>query len=254
MTARRRTNMAFAVGFSLIEVLVAVTIAAGVAGATTLAISRSADARDASRSRQQAHSRADVAAERVALDIAASLREGDLYFGRVAILDASQGDRGRDVLLLYAKSLREGTRGTRDGGRGSEFEVHYRLEPSMTAPVRGMVAERRQRLSPATLWRRVDAVPDEMPEGGGVASPLVDWVTSLSVEAFDGDRWVEIWDTDYDGYPHAVRVVVEAASDDLRQTAVARRVVALDRVPLPYAGVEEVVVEEEPAAVDGGGR
>ncbi|MCA9309952.1 MAG: prepilin-type N-terminal cleavage/methylation domain-containing protein [Phycisphaerales bacterium] len=254
MSRRRRTSRTSA--FTLIEVLVAVTIAAGVAGAVTIAISRAADARDAARSHQQAHSRADVAAERIAMDLSASLRDGDLYFARVAVLDASAKDKARDVLLLYAKSLRDSVRDADEAPEGCEYEVQYRLEASVTPPSqpRGAVRDAwGSRPRPATLWRRVDPVPDEMPEGGGVAYPLVDSVTSLSVEAFDGDRWYDIWDTDFDGYPHAVRVIVEAVSDDGRQSATARRVVAMDRVPLPYAGVEEVSIEAEPGAVDGGG-
>ncbi len=241
-------------GFTLIEVMVAVTIAAGVAAATTVAISRAADARDAARARQQAHSRADVAAERIALDVACSLRDGDLYFARVAVLDASAKDHPRDVLLLYNKSLRDGAWEAGDLPEGCEYEVQYRLEASVKPTGLGRKRALFTDVQPATLWRRLDPVPDEMPEGGGVAFPLVDSLTSLSFEAFDGDRWFDIWDSDFDGYPHAVRVVVEAVSDDLRQQATARRVIALDRIPLPYAGVEEVAIEGEGDGAEGGGR
>jgi hypothetical protein len=55
----------------------------------------------------------------------------------------------------------------------------------------------------------------------------------VRIQAFDGTTWFDDWDTDSDGYPHAVRVTVTARSDDGSVTRVSRRTIAVDRVPLP---------------------
>ncbi len=224
-------------GFTLIELLVGVLITAGVCGATTIAISQALKAKTNSESRRQAFSRSTTAVERMAGDIANALRDGDLYACRVRVTDGGVGETAQDQLLLFTKSLQP-TRPLGSQPEGDHYEVQYRLQPDSRIAASGAAPRPAARGAavPAqnVLWRRVDPVPDEVPDGGGVAFPLVERVAGLSVEAFDGKAWFPSWDSDRDGLPHAIRVTCWATSEDGLKRAAARRTVALDRVPVPF--------------------
>lgn len=225
-------------GFTLIELLVGVLITAGVCGATTIALSQALKARTNSESRRQAFSRANTAAERIAGDAVNALRDGDLYACRVMITEGGAGETAADQLLVFTKSLQP-TRPFGSQPEGDHYEVEYRLQPDTRAA--GTAARPAARgasgAAQNVLWRRVDPVPDEVPNGGGVAFPIVERVAGLSIEAFDGRSWLPSWDSDRDGMPHAIRVTCWATSEDGLKRAAARRVVALDRVPVPYSTV-----------------
>jgi hypothetical protein len=102
---------------------------------------------------------------------------------------------------------------------GADFEVQYRVAP---APQGG-----------TALWRRRDTALDPSQDAGGVAAPVCAGVASMTAEASGGASWFEAWDSDSLGFPHALRVTVSATDDTGRTTAVARRVIALDRTPPP---------------------
>lgn len=222
-------------GFSLIELLVGVLITAGVCGATTIALSQALKAKTNSEARRQAFARATTAAERIASDAANALRDGDLYACRVRVTDGGLGETAADQLLIFSKSLQP-TRPLGSQPEGDRYEVQYRLQPDSRASVTATRPPTRAAAVPAqnVLWRRVDPVPDEVPDGGGVAFPFVERVKGLSIEAFDGRAWYPSWDSDRDGLPHALRVTCWATSEDGSKQAAARRTVALDRVPVPF--------------------
>ncbi len=217
----------FGPAFTLIELIVAITVAAGVAGAAAVAVNRTFGAGQSSSARHEAHARAGAVADRIALDVQNLVRSGDLFDARVLLLDSQAATAPRDELLLFSRSLRQ-ARLASEQNEGATYEVQFRL---IDAPP-GLGPK-----GSAVLWRRVDPVPDEVPEGGGVASPLVEGVASLSIEAFNGSSWFKEWDSDRDGYPHAIRITAVAQSDDGRTTTPARRTIALDRTPIPYAAV-----------------
>jgi hypothetical protein len=102
--------------------------------------------------------------------------------------------------------------------RGGEYEAAYKIDGG--GNVMG-------------LWRRYDPAFDRAQDAGGVASLLAPSVNSFSVEASDGTAWFTTWDSDSDGLPHAIRVIIRAQSDDGTADATVRRVVAIDRVPIP---------------------
>jgi hypothetical protein len=83
----------------------------------------------------------------------------------------------------------------------------------------------------------MDPVPDDIPDGGGVATAIVDGIVSLDIKAYDGSAWSSSWETDDTGYPHAVSITVSATDDSGRYEAVCRRIVAIDRTPIPVAPV-----------------
>jgi type II secretion system protein J len=219
-------------GFTLVELVLAAVIGVFVAGAVTASLSQMIRARGASQSRQQAHSRAESAASRIAVDLRNVVRDSDLRFAQVAVTTGT--GPGGNGLILLAKGTRP-VRGDVFTPEGENYEVQYRVEVGAGGiPV---------------LWRRVDPAFDPYIDGGGVAAPTVPGVVSLKVMAYDGQEWYEEWRSDEHGMPHAVRVTVEARSDDGRYRATARRVVAIDRVPLPA----ETASEASPAGGSGAG-
>lgn len=214
-------------GFTLIELLVAALITAMIAGATTVAIAQSLRAREGSSARQEAMSRADAAASRIADDVQNLVRSGDLFDARVLLVDGRTGDVAHDELLLFVGSTRQ-ARSVSDQAEGGAYEAQYRLMAPPWSDARAYI-----------LWRRVDPVPDEVADGGGIASPIVEGVASLSIEAFDGESWHTEWDSDRDGYPHALRIAATARADDRAVFTTARRVIGIDRTPIPYATTEQ---------------
>ncbi len=208
-------------GFSLVEVIVSVVIAALIAGATTTIVSNVIRSRDASRSLELAMRRAQSAADAIAADLPTIVRESDLFHARLRIVSGGVGAADRDELLFVARQLRR-VRNLVDSPEGGDFEIAFKLIENQEGA--------------AELWRRIDPALDPSQDGGGVASRIASRVRFFRLEASDGESWYDTWDSDYDGYPYAVRITVGAADDEGRRLTVARRVVAIDRVPLPPAG------------------
>jgi prepilin-type N-terminal cleavage/methylation domain-containing protein len=206
-------------GFTLVELVVATVIAVIIAGATATAMSQMIKARGASTSHQQAFSRADGVATRICIDLQNSIRSANLAYSRVSIISSGAPNAPRDELLLLMRSLRSLRA---ESAEGDEYEAQFRIAPAAAAD--GTVSD--------TFWRRVDQAHDEVLDGGGIATPIAPGAVSLSFTATDGQDWFDDWDSDTDGLPHAVKVVVVAKSDDGKITATARRIVAIDRVPI----------------------
>lgn len=232
--------------FTLVEVLVAAMITTFVLGAIWTSVGQMTKARAASRQRLMAYLRADTALNAIRRDIAAVIRSDDLFWTKLRITDGSastlQGVMERDELLLFNTRLRP-LRADPDYGEGIEYEVQYRIQEDERGPI---------------LWQRRDAVPDDYPDGGGIAIPLVDGVAGLRLEAYDGEVWLENWDSDQAGLPFAVRVTVMVPITDspFDRPVVLRTVVSLDRVLPPFdTGEEEETTTTPPAGTPptGGG-
>jgi hypothetical protein len=194
-----------------VELMVAGVMAAFVLGAVSLCLAQLSDAKTSSR----------------------------MSLTRLLLFDGSTntplGRVDRDEILIFNTQLRP-IRNLDFMGDGIEFESHFRIETDAVGPV---------------LWQRRDAVPDEYPRGGGVATPLVAGVVSMSIEAYDGDLWYDEWDSDYDGLPLAVRVMVVASGhrDELdlydAPLATVRTVIAIDRVLPPREEAEPELPTED---------
>ncbi len=213
-------------GFTIVELVVASVITALVAGAVVVSLSRILDIERAARDRQEALHRAQAAADAIAGDIRGAIRDGDLFKAQVQLRDGVLSSAAADEILLFVRTQREIARATADTRpTGDVFEVQYRLRDDTRAG-----AEDDARV----LWRRIDAVPDDTLDGGGVVFPLVEGIESVSITAFDGNSWTSSWFSDTQGYPHAIRIEVEARSVSGDRSARAMRVVPIDRVPAPY--------------------
>ncbi len=201
-------------------------------------------ARNLSRDRVEAYQRAATAIEAVRTDVASTLRSDDLFDCRFLLTQRNTRSRGydRSASLLVFSSLRP-IRTIEYQGEGLEYETAYRVEDDELG---------------AALWRRRDPVPDDVPDGGGMAEPVADGIVGLRIEASKGDgAWMEEWDSDYDGLPKpGARVTVTATGAPLGGEATRMTpevtlstMVALDRVVPPKS--EEPKDDGTRAATDG---
>ncbi len=216
-------------GFTLVEIIVVTLIIAMISGATTLVISRSLSVKRTSAVRHEAHARANAALAMIVRDLQNIARENDP--ARALLRVSSSGARdafsARDEILLFVRS-NSVVRPASPQPEGPYREVQYRVQDDL---------EPDDLRLPISLWRREDPFPDDYVDAGGVAAPVVSGVVGLRFEAADRDgTWLRAWDSDQDGYPYAIRVIVTAASMDNNDqpfTAVARAVIPIDRTPLP---------------------
>lgn len=211
-------------GFTLIELILACVMMTILFSATYASLSQAIRSRDRAVARTAAYTRAGLAADLIARDVSNALRASDLLEAKVAIVREGRAGSGLDGLLLFTHIDRP-VRPASGQPEGDECETQYRLEP---VGIGASPDEARY-----ALWRRRQPVPDEYPDAGGVASVMVDGLRSLTVEAYSGSEWRTDWDSDNDGLPYAIRLTVVGVDDDGRASATVRRVVALDRVPIP---------------------
>ena len=216
-------------GFTLIELVVAGTIAAMVLMAVTFALAQLSKTRNIARERVEAFQRASMSIEALRRDIAAMIRTDDLFDTRFLLTtrEASSrtGGHERSDLLMFNISLRP-LHPIEYQGEGREYETQYRVEDDELG---------------SALWRRRDMAPDERPDGGGLAEPIADGVVGFLVEASDGEGgWRTEWDSDVDGVPKLVRITVTATGIPVGADSVSltpdvdlRTVVAIDRLIAP---------------------
>lgn len=231
-------------GFTLVELILAGSIAALVLITVVTTLSQVGRARTISRARLQSHLRADAALDAVRRDLTSLLRDADLFHTRVLLLDGGttvmvggeRMDLARDEVLVFNGRLEP--LGEIDyNGEGGEYETQYRIDEDNFG---------------AALWQRRDPVPDEWPDGGGIATPIAEGLVGLEILAYDGQEWYEEWDSDIDGLPWGFRISVTAVGTDdgslenadASAVTTLRTHVAVDRIVPPWVEPEE----EEPAA------
>lgn len=118
-----------------------------------------------------------------------------------------------------------------------EYETQFRIEQNDVS---------------SALWKRRDAILDDNPIGGGMATPIADGIVALQIEAFDGLSWFPQWDSDETGIPHAIRVSVSSTGMDYVDESYApivtlRTIVPLDRVRSPDDKLVLIAEVEEEA-------
>lgn len=233
-------------GFTLVELLLAGIIAAMVLVTVVVTLSQIGRAREVSRSRLLAHLRADAALDAIRGDLSAVLRDADLFHTRVLLYDGSSlvvanGERldvGRDEVLVFNSRLQ--SLGEIDyNGEGGEYETQFRVDEDQFG---------------VALWERRDPVPDDWPDGGGIATPIAEGVIGIDIMAYDGQDWFEEWDSDVSGLPWGFRIEVtslgnaqgDLESIDPRTIVVLSSHVAIDRIVPPYIEPEP----EDPESID----
>lgn len=215
-------------GFTLVEIIVAGIIMAMLFGAITVSTGQIISARNASRNRMEAFVRADAAMQNIRSDLASVLRRNNLFQTWVKIEDTTYNldgtDLKRDWILIFNNHLRA-IRTIDYNGEGIEYESSWQVISDEDGPV---------------LWHRRDAMPDTYPQAGGVITPKVEGILELDIQAWDGDQWVDTWDSDYDGMPFGIRVSITATGARPGENpldsplAFLRTIIPIDRSPLPY--------------------
>jgi type II secretory pathway pseudopilin PulG len=227
-------------GFTIIELMVAGMMATIVLGGITISLSQLGSAKAISRQRLEAFSRCDTAIRTLRGDVITTLRRGDLFHTRLLITDAThrfQGDiMNQDELLVFDGELRA-NKEIDFNGEGMEYETQFRLETNDVS---------------SALWKRRDAILDDNPIGGGMATPIADGIIALQFEAFDGISWFPEWDSDEMGIPHALRITVTSTGmqyeGEMHAALVSlRTIVPLDRVKSPDDKLVLIAQEEEDA-------
>jgi len=210
-------------GFTLIELIVGSIVAAIITAATATSLYNLFEARKSADDRRTAFVAARSATERIARDISTIARDHDLAFSTVRVTNIEANGVSYDELLLLCTSA-DPVRGLESAPEGDRFEVQYRLNGD------------------GSLLRRRDPAFDPFIDAGGVVTTVADHIKSFKVEASDGKEWFTSWDSDRDGLPHGVRIVITAT---LREggEVFARRTIAIDRVPIP---IDENAAEETP--------
>jgi len=221
----RRLNSRRAGGFTLVELIAASVIVAMIGAATALVIFRMSRTARGSAA-QEAFARADAGAALMARDVLTASRENDLTFAKLSIAHGGQTDpaQARDSITVLSLCGRP-VRALPSHNESPAHEVQYRVDKPQGTDGREAPL--------SSLMKREDPNPDEYLDAGGVVTPVVPGIVGLRIQAYDGTNWFDDWDTDSDGYPHAVRITVSASSDDGRVVRVSRRTISLDRTPLP---------------------
>lgn len=221
-------------GFTLSELVVGIVVLSLVAAVSATSITAVVRARSASVARAQAFERAQAAVRALSADLWELARDHDLGMCRFVLTSEGQGGAHADELLMYIRSTSP-VHGDGDVPEGMDQEAQYRVGSSAGDPI-GLAG-----LSDGAgvLWRRTDAAFDGFDDGGGIALPVAVGVRSLSIEAFDGQRYQQTWESDRDGLPHGVRIEVVAEDDRGVARMTARALVPIDRVPIPWPRPDE---------------
>lgn len=247
-TARRvATRRRAPRGFTIAELLVALLVAAIVLVTISTSLNRIGYGRELAHARLAANQRAVDALEAIRRDLNSALRHDDLFLTRLAIAEgpglSRHGAIERGELLLFTTRLNP-VREIVYSGEGIEYETQYRIMDDSAG---------------SALWRRRDPVPDDAPEGGGLAEPIADGVIGVAFEAYDGESWWTNWDSDDDGLPMAVRATVYASgvgpdedpAESPELIVALRTIVAIDRVPPPRDEEAEQLARDAMAAAAG---
>ena len=228
-------------GFTLIELMVAGMMTSIVLGGITTSLSQLGSAKSISRQRLEAFSRCDTALRTIRKEVISVLRRDDLFDTRILISDFTDRYLGEDVdrdeLLVFNGNVRA-NKEIDFNGEGLEYETQVRIENNDVS---------------SALWKRRDAILDDNPIGGGMATPVANGIVSLQLEAFDGTSWFPQWDSDELGIPMAIRITVTSTGMEFLQEldtslVTLRTVVPLDRVMPPadlFAPVDETDSEED---------
>ncbi len=184
--------------FTLVELLLAITISGLLVVSAVSAVRSLTSARESVDRRGQRLCQARQAIECVTSALRNIRRDVQ---GDDPVLVGRPGDRGEpgdriDLLVIDQRRCRP------EGPESDQQETSFSLA---TLPGREY---------PALLCRRDHALDDE-PEDGGLATVVAEGIIDLSFEYYDGDQWQREW-VEQPAPPRAVRVTVAAVADDSR--------------------------------------
>ncbi|MCA9278944.1 MAG: prepilin-type N-terminal cleavage/methylation domain-containing protein [Phycisphaeraceae bacterium] len=226
-------------GLTLVELIVGIVVLSLVVSMVASSISSIGRARTIAVARADAFAQARVAVDRIAAAVVQIARDQDLQQARFLLTSEQNGANSADELMMLIRSMQP-VRGEYGEPEGADREVQFRIGDAGGRPTYGKGAE-------SILWERTDPALDQYLDGGGIAVAVASGIESLSIEAFDGESWMQTWDSDRDGLPWGVRINVTAHDTRHRVRAYGHRLIAIDRVATPWPPAEEEDEGEEGA-------
>jgi len=200
-------------GFTLLELIVAMTLTVLVTGTTVVMLRSITGTRERVERYGSVHADARAAIDAVTSALRNAYRSGSKD-ERLVGQDDLQGGYPSDRIRLFIVSHRPVRRGQPESDvRECELFLHQK---EMNAP--------------PSLMRRLDPTRNDRPDGGGIVEPVAANIVALDISYFEAGRWIEEWTEERTGWPRAVRVRIAAM-----RAEPPRRVVRLERiVNFPY--------------------
>ena len=179
-------------GFSLIELMVAMTITAMITGSTVVILRSSTAAKNRAARQMQLQQETRMAVNTIATALRNAYRSGG---NRMVLegVDDSIGQMPADRVRLLAIS-RQTVRPDQPESDVKELEFGLVIPTDVGAsqlPV---------------LMRRADPTRNKQPDGGGVVEQLASNVLALDLDYHDGLKWRDDWPKDTKGWPVVIRI------------------------------------------------
>lgn len=193
MTRRTRHNLR--PGFTLVELLVALTIGSLLVVSAVSATRALTDSRAAVDRRIERSAAARIAMETIVAALR-NVRRDPIERQSVIVGHSGGAGRGNDRIDLLVISDR---RCRPDGQESDQYEVSFRLEQQVG-----------QRLP--TLMCRTDHALDEHPDDGGLVTVVAEGIVGLTFEYLSGEEWQIEWPALSTQPPEAVRVTIRTAT------------------------------------------
>ena len=195
-TSRRHRAAGQPGGFTLVELMVSVTIMSLIAGATYACFHAGSRAWRKARDRSDASQQARVVLRMMARDLRGAFRPprgASTFMG----VDRVRDDRSADAVDFVAVAAGPARPAAPHSDR---CEIGYYLDLDPATDAEGLV-------------RRIDRTPDDDDLEGGVLEEIGPAVQELNLEYHDGVGWYDAWDED-DGVPFQVRITIGIVETD----------------------------------------
>ena len=201
--------------FTLLELVVAITVTVMVSGAAVAIVSNITRVRGEVRRQMAMRQEAHAAVHSLAVALRNLYRTAD---GKCIAFEGKNdwlGDFPADAIRFFSISRRQ----VRPGQPESDVhEFEFRI-------IAGHEEE------PPALVRRTDPTRNEDPDGGGVLERMAEDVVGMNLSYHDGVDWRDEWEGDY--APQAVRIDLFLASSDERDRITISRLVSFPHRPNP---------------------
>ncbi|MBA7605892.1 hypothetical protein ES703_13027 [subsurface metagenome] len=187
-------------GFTLVEILIAVTIVSLILTIIYGSYASSIDTMNYTRKKMDAFSMVRLTLSRMNDEITSSFFSEDSEDVMFA------GEEGK---IDFISSSHE--RIFKDSKEYDLVEIGYFTEPDEEG------ASGSESLS---LWRREDGTPDDDVLEGGEKENLIEGLEGLEFKYYDGEEWRDEWDSkEGEGLPQAVKVTLKFANKELSTIA-----------------------------------
>ncbi|MBN2383797.1 prepilin-type N-terminal cleavage/methylation domain-containing protein [bacterium] len=188
-------------GFTLLEVLLSISILAIVSSVIYVSLFSSMDVMDATRTKLDHYELVRLVFSLIEQDLQGAYTSP--YTDYYVFQGTNEEHDGQPADRLYFLTTSH-RRMLRDAAEGDLCEVDYSLVFSNEENV------------PHRLFRRTDPTPDRDPDKGGTSWEIIDRVLGFNVEFYNINEWQNVWDGRGANFtlPSAVRITLTLALED----------------------------------------